>query len=160
MEDLTQRRAQLESDLRRSGNEFNKEYRSVAETWWMGIGPLKMTATIGTSEIGLIYICFNMICFAAGIAFTLASGALQALGIALVVGGLFSFGTFMAQWWDHSWQRNNATIDRAFDSNYADKRYSELQRLAKERLELERKLEELSGPSGIHGKEPSKKNEK
>ena len=66
----------------------------------------------------------------------------------------------MVQWWDHSWQRNNTTIDRAFDSEYTDKRYSELQRLAKECLELQRGLEELSDQPGSRSAEASQKNEK
>jgi hypothetical protein len=49
--------------------------------------------------------------------------------------------------WDHAWQRQNATIDRAFNLGYDDKRYAELQRLAKEVGELYEKLKSLPEPS-------------
>jgi hypothetical protein len=78
---------------------------------------------------------FNMVCFAVGVAFIFLNGTLRVLGISLVVGGLFSFGTFMTQWWDHAWQIENNTKDRAFNFGYHDKRYAELQRLAKEYIE-------------------------
>lgn len=78
----------------------------------------------------------------------------RALGIALVVGALFSFGTFMAQWWDHAWQRQNVIVDRAFNSGYGDKRYAKLQRLAKEYLELYEKLEGLHDDVSGHDSIP------
>ena len=94
----------------------------------------------------MLYVLFNAVCFAVGVAFILLGGILQTLGISLVVGGLFSFGTFMAQWWDHAWQRANNTLDRAFNSGLDDKRYAELQRLAKEYWELYEKLKVLPEP--------------
>jgi hypothetical protein len=52
----------------------------------------------------------------------------------------------MTQWWDHAWQRQNETSDRAFNFDYHDWRYTELQRLAKEYTQLYDKLEGLPEP--------------
>ena len=63
-----------------------------------------------------------------------------------MVGGLFSFGTFMTQWWDQALQRQNETIDRAYNFGYHDRRYAELQQLAKEYIKIYDKLEGLPEP--------------
>ena len=118
----------------------------MASTWQPGIGSLKVNATLDSDLISGIYILFNVVCFAAGIAFIFLNGTFRVLGISLVVGGLFSFGTFMTQWWDHAWQRQNNTIDRAFNFGYHDMRYAELQRLAKEYAKLYDELEGLPEP--------------
>jgi hypothetical protein len=88
------------------------------------------------------------------VAFIFLNELFRALGIALVVGALFSFGIFMAQWWDHAWQRQNVIVDRAFNSGYGDKRYAKLQRLAKEYLELYEKLEGLHDDVSGHDSIP------
>jgi hypothetical protein len=118
----------------------------MTSTWVGRLGPFSLSVPVKSQVIVAIYVLFNVACFAIGVAFTLQHGALQALGIALVVGGLFSFGAFTAQWWDHVWQDQNNTMDRAFNSGYHDKRYEELQRLAKEWVDAYEKLEALAGP--------------
>ena len=119
---------------------------SMGSTWQAGLGSLSVRATLDSYLISMIYILFNVACFAAGIAFIFLNGTVRVVGISLVVGGLFSFGTFMAQWWDHAWQRQNETSDRAFNFDYHDWRYAELQRLAKEYAKLYDKLEGLPEP--------------
>lgn len=147
MDDFKSQRDQLVQELQRAEEAFDKEYRSITSAWSGKIGPFVVRATVGGEIITVAYVLFNVVCFAVGIVFTLSKGALQALGISLVVGGLFSFGTFMAQWWDHAWQRQQTTIDRTF----GDKRYTELQRIAKELDHLYGKLESLPESSDRHG---------
>ena len=108
MDDLRRQRDELKEELEGAREALNKQYRSMASTW--RAGSLPMTITIDSGLISLIYILFNMVCFAVGVAFIFLNGTLRVLGISLVVGGLFSFGTFMTQWWDHAWQIENNTI--------------------------------------------------
>jgi hypothetical protein len=79
-----------------------------------------------------------------GVGFIFLKGTFQALGIALVVGSVFSLGTFMAQWWNHAWQRQNDVLDHA----RGDERYVKLRRLVKEEDKLHEKLNSLPEPSG------------
>jgi hypothetical protein len=97
MDDLKQQRDQLEKELQGASEALGREYRSMASTWQVGLGPLAMKATLDSGLISEIYILFNVVCFAAGIAFIFLNGTLRVLGISLVVGGLFSFGTFMTR---------------------------------------------------------------
>jgi hypothetical protein len=147
VDDFRQQQDQLEKELQRANEELSKEYRSMTAGWGARFGPLVISVRASAEIITISYVLFNIICFVVGVVFTLQDNVLRTLGIALVVGGLFSGGTFMAQWWDHAWQRQNATIDRAFNLGYDDKRYAELQRLAKEVGELYEKLKSLPEPS-------------
>jgi hypothetical protein len=147
VDDLRRQRNEVEKELQRANEAFMREYRSMTSTWGGTLGPFAIRIPASSHVITAIYVLFNVVCFAVGVAFTLQHGVLQTLGIALVVGGLFSFGTFMAQWWNHVWQDQNDAMDRAFNSGYHDKRYAELQRLNKERVDLYEKLESLPGPS-------------
>lgn len=157
MDDLERQRDQLEKELRGAIEALHREYRSEASTWQAGLGSLTVKATLDSDFISNIYVLFNVICFAAGIVFIFLKGTLQVIGVSLVVGGLFSFGTFMTQWWDHAWQRQNDTLDRAFNLDYHDRRYAELQRLAKEYTKLYDKLEGLpESPSKDNSSEISK----
>lgn len=144
VDDLRRQRDDLKKELDGAREALKRRYRSMASTW--KAGSLPITVTIDSGLISLIYILFNVVCFAAGVAFIFLNGTLRVLGISLVVGGLFSFGTFMTQWWDHAWQTENNTKDRAFNFGYHDKRYTELQQLAKEFIKLYDKLEGLPKP--------------
>lgn len=140
MDDVERQRDQLQRKLQRTNEAFDRERRSIASAWGGKLGPFAVRATISAEAIVVLFIIFNVVCFATGVAFIFLKGTLQTLGISLVVGGLFSVGTFTAQWWDHAWQRMNNTLDRAFDSEYHDKRYAELQRLVKEMEKLHKEL--------------------
>ena len=105
----------------------------------MKLGPFRKSNTISLEVLIAGYVLFNIICFATGIGFIFLKGAFQALGIALVVGSVFSFGTSMAQWWDHAWQKQKDVLDRA----YGDIRYVKLRRLVKECKKLDKECDKL-----------------
>jgi hypothetical protein len=146
VDDLRRQRDQLEKELQRANEAFDRELRSMTSTWVGRLGSFPLRIPANSQVIIAIYLLFNGVCFAVGVAFTLQHGALQTLGISLVVGGLFSFGTLTAQWWDHIWQDQNNTADRAFNSGYHDKRYQEIQRLAKDWVDAYERREALAGP--------------
>ena len=80
-------------------------------------------------------------------AFVFFKGATQALGVALIVGGLFSFGAFVAQIWSAAVQREAEAFDRAFDEGDHDIRRTDLRRLAKAWWELSERVTEEARPS-------------
>jgi hypothetical protein len=123
---------------------LTEEYRSISSAVGARLGPFSINRTISREVVIAIFIAFNVVCFAVGIAFILQNGVLQVLGISLVVGGLFSFGTFMVQWWDHMWQDENNTFDRVFK----DKPYVKLQQHAEDLQKLYEKVESLPEPAG------------
>jgi hypothetical protein len=142
VDDPRQRRDQLEKELQRASEALGEEVRFLSSGWAGRLGPFTISARISGEIITATYVLFNMICFAAGIGFIFLRGVFQALGISLIVGSLFSFGTFMAQWWDHAWQKQKDVLDHA----YGDKRYVELRRLVKECDELYDKLDSSPEP--------------
>jgi hypothetical protein len=143
VDDLRRRKDQLAKELQHIREAFTKEYRSTTSAWGGTLGPFTIDARISAEIIIAIYVTFNVVCFVAGVAFIFQRGVLQTLGISLVVGALFSFGTFMAQWWNHAWQIRHDTLDRSYNPGYKDKRYSELQRLVKEYNKLYEELKAL-----------------
>lgn len=91
--------AELRKMLRKAQQAYQQEFDRLTPSWKFTIGPLRFQRHIGSTTITWVYTGFNFICLAAGIAATLARGIWTSLGVALVVGALFSFGTFVAQWW-------------------------------------------------------------
>jgi len=131
---------QLQEELRRADEAFRTEYKRLLGIWQFGFGKIGVRAPAHAGFITSIYILFNFLCFAAGVIFALFKGALQSIGIALIVGGLFSFGAFVAQFWAIQVERENEVFNRAFDSTYKDIRYKEFQRLGKRVWELSEKI--------------------
>jgi hypothetical protein len=91
--------AGLRDELRKAQRAYQQEFNRLTPSWKFAIGPLRFQLHIGSTAITWVYTVFNFICLAAGISATLARGIWTSLGVALVVGALFSFGTFVAQWW-------------------------------------------------------------
>jgi len=137
----------LERELQLAKTAFQKEYKSFSSSWSVTLGSFSVKARIGTESIIGAFVAFNALCFAVGIVFSLQEGALQAVGVALIVGGLFSFGTFMAQWWDHAWQRQNDAINGAFEKE----RYENLRRLAGKARKLSEEIDGLPNSSDQGG---------
>jgi hypothetical protein len=153
VDDLRRQRDQLEKELQSAREAYDREYRSISSAVGGRLGPFGINVTITREVTIAIFIAFNVVCFGVGIAFILQKGVLQVLGISLVVGGLFSFGTFMAQWWDHMWQEQNNTFDRVFkdiDMPWVlkDMPYVKLRQHAEDAQKLYEKLESLPEPAG------------
>jgi hypothetical protein len=103
---------------------------------------------INSALLAVIYVLFNAVCLILGITFVFFKGAVQTLGVSLIVGSLFSFGAFVAQFWSAAMQREAQAIDRAFDEGNQDIRYKELRRLAKAFWELSEQASKGAPPSG------------
>ena len=134
-------RDQLEKELRLAIEALDRERRRLESGGPYKFGPVVFRTSLRLFSI--VYAAFDAACFAAGVTFVLLSGVFQALGVALIVGSLFSISAFVGQFWDHAWQVKQRTYDRAFDSAYDDVRYAELQRLAKAAWEISEQIKSL-----------------
>ena len=103
--------------------------------WRVKFFPFDITVT-KVESIALVYVAFNVVCFVLGIAFVFLGGVLTSLGVAMIVGALFSFGAFWAQIWAISMQKDNNIVIQALKSK-------ELEDLLKRYVEISRRIAEL-----------------
>lgn len=139
-------------------DELQKESRLARERMWaeyLRVGPKvsmgdpsRSPGRLTSGRFFTIYFLFNAVCLVLGFTFVFFQGASQALGVSLVVGGLFSFGAFVAQVWSVAAQREAQAIDRAFDEGSQDIRQTDLRRLAKAWWELSERVSEGARSSG------------
>ena len=139
--DTQARKSQLQEELRLAEEAFRTEYDGLLGAWQLGVSKLRVRAAVHSQFITLTYVLFNLLCFVAGVVFIPFGGALQSLGIALIVGGLFSFGAFVAQFWAIQVEKEREVFNRAFDTTYKDIRYKEFQRLGKRVWDLSEEIE-------------------
>ena len=140
-------RHELNHELRLAAERLWTEYRRVGPKWSAG-NPTRLQVRINSALFAMIYVLFNSVCLILGLIFVFFKGATQALGISLVVGSLFSFGAFVAQFWSAAMQREADAIDRAFDAANQDIRYTDLRRLAKDFWELSERADKGARPNG------------
>jgi len=141
--DAEARRSQLREELSRAERELQAEYVRLLGTWQFCFGRMRIRAAVHSGFITAIYVLFNLLCFVVGVVFVPFGGALQSLGLALIVGGLFAFGAFVAQFWAIQVEKEREVFNRAFDATCKDIRYKEFQRLGKKIWELSEKAERL-----------------
>ena len=140
-------RDELQYELRLAAERLWAEYRRVGPKWSAG-NPTRSQVRINSALFAMIYVLFNAACLILGLTFVFFKGAAQTLGVSLIVGSLFSFGAFVAQFWSAAMQREAQAIDRAFDEGNQDIRYTDLRRLAKAFWELSERVSEGTRPSG------------
>lgn len=136
----------LREELHVVNRAFGKEAKRLLPKWRLSFGPVVLQSSVDPENIARIYILFNIACLVAGIILIFFKGTFQVLGIALIVGGLFSFGAFVAQLWTVAVQRGHETLDRAIGRAYDDEKYAELRRLAAASHELRGKLTSRAVP--------------
>jgi hypothetical protein len=110
MTDPNEARVVLSQQLKLVEQEKQRQIRRrTAEGW--GLGPIRFAAPSGLITIG--YIAFHVTCLAVGIVLIIHGGTPKDIGIAVVVGAIFAFGSFMAQWWAVVVQRELSVRDAA-----------------------------------------------
>jgi hypothetical protein len=133
----------LQEELRLTSRAFGQEVKRLLPKWQLSFGPVVFRSSVDPENIARIYILFNISCLVVGVILIFLKGAFQVLGISLIVGGLFSFGAFVAQVWTVAAERGHEVLARAIGRTYDDEKYGELRRLAKVTHELQGAL----GPS-------------
>lgn len=129
----------LREKLEETQGLFWEEFAHVAATWNFGIGPFRLRRVVSSQGITRVYVMFNVLCFAVGVGLIAVGGIPGNVGIALVVGALFAFGSFVSQVWAVAAQHEREVQNRVL----GDYELAELKRLAKEMADLQTALDGL-----------------
>lgn len=141
MDDTSAELGRLQEELQALDEVYQREFGRVTG-WQLAYGPVRVPTVFTRQRVALVYALFNAICFAAGVVFSFAGGTLASLGVALVVGALFSFGAFVAQMWAVVYQRERETLRQV----YGDEMTADLKRLIDKRAKLVDRIEGLRHP--------------
>ena len=139
MSDVNAERDQLRGELKSVNQEFWAKWNRTLGTWAFSFGPLRIQRPVRSQTIIRVYVSFNTICFIAGIILVFPGGQLANIGIALIVGALFSFGAFVSQFWTVVTQLQQEKFDQLGVRSGLDK----LEEIAARRAELSKRLDEL-----------------
>lgn len=142
MADRSAERRQLLEEIRVIDAKINTELERISGVWNFSLGPFKMTRKASAMFITQIYTVFNMACLIAGIALAFIGSTFTAIGVALIVGAVFSFGTFATQLWAVQAQ-DEINIQRKLSG---DAYQARLKILEAERLEIYQRIENLREP--------------
>lgn len=133
MDDVNAERKQLYRELQAA--EVNLVRRMYA--WHFSVGPFHINRVVTPQYTARIYVGFNIACFVTGLILVPLGGALNTIGVSLIVGALFSFGTFVSQFWAIQTQLE---VDVARDVLGKEGEFDEL---VEKRADLRRRLKEL-----------------
>jgi hypothetical protein len=144
LEDYMNESPSKREGLLRELEELDARIQQERDSYKWGVGArighrhLQLYLPVRSGLIFAVYIIFNTAVLAAGIALILGKGVLKDLGVAMVVGALFAFGSFAAQWWTVQVQFERDVDDRIYGS------IGEQQHLGEMRTRILRKLNQLS----------------
>ena len=85
--------AKLEADIMAELADFN------SHEWRLQLGRIAIHKPVGSQAITKAYLALNGVSFAGGFTAIFFGHPWQDVGVALVVGALFSIGAFVAQFW-------------------------------------------------------------
>ncbi len=124
---------------------FWKESAKVASDWTFGIfGPLTVRRYTSPMFIAQVFVLFHLLCFSVGAGLIFTTGPTRELGIAMVVGSIFAFGSFVAQFWVISYGRYREVAREAI----GDQGMMTLKQLAARRAEMADRIKQLERPDG------------
>jgi len=136
----------LRRELKDTEVEFWKLHWDLAKGWLGVFGPPTIRRPGSPVFIVQVFILFNIACFAIGAWLIFTSRAAHELGIAMVVGSIFAFGSFIGQLVSIAYARTSEITQQITGS----KKKKDLQQLADRReaiiTEIEH-LEKLGGQS-------------
>jgi hypothetical protein len=99
--------------LRQELDAINKEIWSVyydltiGRPWLFAVGPVRLYRRFGSQRLGQFYAVFCLLGFAAGAGLTFINTTKE-IGIGLMIGSIFAFGSIMAQFWAVTVQHEQA----------------------------------------------------
>jgi hypothetical protein len=114
MENKGSEPARLHTEIQALNVKLMGSYQTFTHGWQFKWGPFYFSKHVNSTHITQVYIVFNSICFIAGIVLALLGGNISVVGISLIVGSVFSFGTFVSQFWTVVTQ-NELDSDRQID---------------------------------------------
>jgi hypothetical protein len=96
--------------------------------------------------IARMYAFFDLGCFAFGTGLIFVNGVLRELGIAIVVGSIFAFGSLVAQWWTVQTQREIDIRDHMLGGTERFEELAEMRRSVIRRLDEQTRLDQQQNP--------------
>jgi hypothetical protein len=102
--------SQLREKLQATEQELNEGYSQAISWGWELVGMKERP--LPTGYIAALYVLFNFAALVAGVVCTILGNGLDSLGVALVVGSIFGFGAFIAQFWTVAAQREYDTYNQ------------------------------------------------
>jgi hypothetical protein len=108
---------QLQSELRDAYQALDRAFVDEASSWRWSVGPIRVAGKVPADTITTIFVLLNVACFAIGTAFSLLGGILVSLGVALIVGSIFSISAFVSQLWAVAFQRSYELEKKVFGEN-------------------------------------------
>jgi hypothetical protein len=118
-EQISPEKRKLEQEIEKLTEEFTREYDEIRNNWALGVGRIGVRG-LDSRWIAGLYVIFGLITFITGVVFTFV-GNMRELGVALVVGSTFAFGSIVGQWWAVAIQREVAINDRIFREDAIEK---------------------------------------
>ena len=106
MNDESAELRQLLEELKSVDEEIQKHWDAQTGRWNFSLGPFKVERKVTPMFIVQIFVVFNILCFAAGVGLAFVGGVFTAIGASIIVGALFSFGSFTTQFWAVAVQDN------------------------------------------------------
>ena len=138
-EDATVRRLkQLEAELRTTTDEM---WALVGPPdWHLQAGPVRLRGRIGSQSFALMFTLFHLVVAAVGAVLTFVGSSVESLGVALVVGALFGFGSFISQVWAQGMERERQLLRFLFGGPDSPR----LRALRRRRQEVLAEIDELT----------------
>lgn len=116
----------LRQELKDTEAKFWKLRWDLAKGWLGVFGPPTIRRPGSPIFIVQLFVLFHIVCFAIGARLIFTSGAARELGIAMVVGSIFAFGSFVGQLVSIAYARTSEITQQITGS----KKKKELQQLA------------------------------
>jgi hypothetical protein len=131
---------QLQAELIATRKEIYREMAQLSPHWGIKVDSFPIYV-VSPKTISLLYGMFLAVCFALGIAFTFFNGTFASLGIALIVGALFSGGAVVAQIWSFSIQGELSLFEKVL----GDEGTKDLENLGAKYWQLKKRIDHLRG---------------
>lgn len=113
MDDSDQELDQLSGQLQAAIQEFDKKLsRMTSLNVIIPTGKRSRTFHMNALLLSWIINLLNLTCFSTGLAFAFLGGLISTVGVALLVGSLFSEGAFVGQLWVIAHQSGSEVYDR------------------------------------------------
>jgi hypothetical protein len=133
-------RKELQRNLDSMEQVLFDETRKLTSVWRIGIGRFSTYRIIGSGELSFIYFTLAGCCLVAGIVLTLYGTVAQNVGVALIVGSIFSIGSFAAQVWTVTAQQERSVSERV---QGVDPHIAALQEMHKEIIRLSDQIKNM-----------------
>ena len=119
-------------------------YWDLAKGWLSPFGPPTIRRPASPIFVAQLFVLFHILCFAVGAGLIFTSGPARELGIAMVVGSIFAFGSFVGQLFSVAYGRANEIMQQITGTQKVE----ELKQLAARREALKRQIDQLEMPGG------------